>query len=161
MGFFGMPRAGPPPTSATSQPRNPAPSSSSPASTTLRTPSSATGSAPLNNSVARQNGKVNGSSNRARGGSPLKKSMLPADGFSDDDLSPPPSLPAHASNAIASSSKMQPMDVDMEENNGVVVEIAADGSPIVTVSCISSHQSSIPEDEPAFVRSTPGSGLTV
>ena len=144
MGFFAKPKTG-----ASPFPKNqtfataPAPSpivSSSPASTTIRTPSSAAGSSPMNALPKIGAAGTNGSTKRMRDGSPLKRSTIPAaEEGSENDLSPLPELSSLPSNAVASSSKAdatsstpaEMMDIDEAEEGNETIEGVPNASPVI------------------------------
>ncbi|ORX33554.1 hypothetical protein BD324DRAFT_214492 [Kockovaella imperatae] len=128
LGFFGKPKPGPAAPSSSARPLSnkdvpvPAsapvaagPSTSSPASTALRTPSSALGSSP-STVIARS---------RVRSTSPLKNVMNHDDDLSDD-LTPPP-LEARKSRSVV---------VEKEETvkEDIVMNHGGEDSPIVLVS---------------------------
>ena len=118
---------------AAAKPRNAVPASSSPASSTLHTPSSAIDSSPLNGmSTAYTTGSKSGLG-RSRHGSPLKNAIVPDTSLSDDDLDSPP--PQHASIAFPSRPRMLEEIID----NGLIDEVMKGGymtaeSPIIGVS---------------------------
>ncbi|ORY31917.1 muts domain V-domain-containing protein [Naematelia encephala] len=118
--FFGKPKAGPPP----SVPRPPPSSSlakptasSSPASSQLRTPSSALASSPLNANGRVANGVLGNAIKRP--GSPMKKSMVLDD--SEDDLSPPPEPTRKVTMTEEVGVELDRMDVDVDEDTMVEV----------------------------------------
>ena len=120
-GFFGKPKAGPAPSRpssaasqtaavrntakplATSTTQKSAPPSSSPASSAvLKTPSSLPASSPVNTDGDR----------KKRAGSPLKQSYTLDDKDSEDELSPPPDIPATSHKS--KSEKLVEQDEDDE-----------------------------------------------
>lgn len=142
MGFFGKPKPGPPPprpSSSLGTMSAAAPPSSSPTSTTLRTPSSAAGSSPATRAgAAPGRGAGTGAGDQPkRQGSPLKSSFTLE---SDGELSPPPEDVAvvaqaevHIEKTALAAQATRSTAFEAEED----VEMApADGSPIVLVSSI-------------------------
>ncbi|KAK8845368.1 hypothetical protein IAR55_006081 [Kwoniella newhampshirensis] len=90
--------------------------SSSPISTTLRTPSSVAGSSPLT------------SARPPRAGSPLKKTLRTTEFASEDDLTPPPeSGPSSSAKTSSVGMKMDRQPVKEDED----IEMDDDDSPVV------------------------------
>ena len=118
MGFFGKPKAGPPPrnTSTAVKPSTTA----SPASTTLRTPSSVAGTSPaIAASSSQREPPSSPVKASARASSPSRKSLL--HGPSEDELTPPPTVAKKAISEI------------METDDGDDTAMDGEESPVVSV----------------------------
>ena len=149
--FFGAPKTGlapPRPSSTNSTVTSPStqgqilpksnqlPPSSSPASTSLRTPSSLAGSSPAIRTNGHANGNENGSGSR-RAGSPLKKAIELEEAGSQEELTPPPPPPRALSRAQqASGSSRQTQMPSSDGFDEDAMDVDGDGSPMVGVSFI-------------------------